>query len=396
MQRTEDHLKLIDQMRGIAILAVFAFHCLHPSFGHDQLTWGRWFPDFFTAKKSFLAVLPLTFGWAGVAIFFVVSGFCIHLSYLRHTAEDWRGFYIRRFFRIYPPYFVALIVFALLFPLSRLSFDTSFDWIQLASHLLLVHNLDERTFLGINGAFWTIAIEAQLYLLYPVLLGLVNRLGWKRALIALGVVELLMRGIKGIFIISLRGDAPQWFAGAPLFYWYSWAIGAAIADAYVRQRDLPFRTWPAGILLSSAIATSYILPLFHFSFLLFAVLTATLLARRLTTVTPLPLPRPLVGYLRLVGRLSYSLYLLQQPLLIAVCIWIPLHFATPVHPLVMLALCIAAYPFILAVSWLSYRFCERPSIALGKIFLRKLRALPENAVPPRLIPAITRADRGGD
>jgi peptidoglycan/LPS O-acetylase OafA/YrhL len=62
----------------------------------------------------------------------------------------------------------------------------------------------------------------------------------------------------------------------------------------------------------------------------------------------------------------------------------------------MLALCVAAYPFILAVSWLSYRFCERPSIALGKIFLRKLRAHPENAVPPRLIPAITRADRSGD
>src|SRR4051812_12166801 len=194
MKRTEAHLQLIDQLRGVAILAVFAFHCLHSSFGHDQLGWGRWFPEFLAAKKSFLAVLPLTFGWAGVAIFFVVSGFCIHLSYLRHTADDWRAFFVRRFFRIYPPYFVALIGFALLFPLSRLAFDTAFDWVQLASHALLVHNFDEDTFLGINGAFWTIAVEVQLYLLYPVLLGLVKRLGWKRTLIALAVIELLMRG----------------------------------------------------------------------------------------------------------------------------------------------------------------------------------------------------------
>src|SRR3954468_23573177 len=161
MDRTRQHVPFLDSLRAIAILSVFCFHLLDVGFGGDQLPWGVWFRDF-SLSKEFLFLLPLTFGWAGVAIFFVVSGFCIHLSYLRHASDDWRAFFVRRFFRIYPPYFVALIVFAVLFPLSRLPFDTAFDWIQLASHVLLVHNFDEDTFLGINGAFWTIAIEVQL------------------------------------------------------------------------------------------------------------------------------------------------------------------------------------------------------------------------------------------
>ena len=51
----------------------------------------------------------------GVAIFFVVSGFCIHLSFRRGAPGDWRGFFIRRFFRIYPPYFLAVLIFAFFF-----------------------------------------------------------------------------------------------------------------------------------------------------------------------------------------------------------------------------------------------------------------------------------------
>ena len=127
----------------------------------------------FSVPPAFLVLSPLIFGNFGVAVFFVISGFCIQLSYARSAQAGFRAFYIRRFFRIYPPYLVALLFFAVVFPPTRLGFAKLWDWAQFGSHLLLVHNFDARAFDGINGAFWSIAVEVQLYLLFPVLVVLI-------------------------------------------------------------------------------------------------------------------------------------------------------------------------------------------------------------------------------
>jgi peptidoglycan/LPS O-acetylase OafA/YrhL len=94
------HIEFLDQVRGIAIVVVFLFHALGTACGYEQLPWGHCFRDF-SVSQSFLLLLPFSFGWSGVAIFFVVSGFCIHLSFKRKA--DWPDFFVRRFFRIYPP-----------------------------------------------------------------------------------------------------------------------------------------------------------------------------------------------------------------------------------------------------------------------------------------------------
>jgi peptidoglycan/LPS O-acetylase OafA/YrhL len=54
-------------------------------------------------------------GWVGVPIFFTVSGFCIHLSYQRSRENGFKRFFTRRFFRIYPPYLLAVLFFGLIF-----------------------------------------------------------------------------------------------------------------------------------------------------------------------------------------------------------------------------------------------------------------------------------------
>jgi len=78
------HLPFLDGIRGIAILAVFLFHSLGASFGFDKLQWDGLFRDF-DVSRSFLALYPFTYGSAGVAIFFVVSGFCIHGEFKQLT-----------------------------------------------------------------------------------------------------------------------------------------------------------------------------------------------------------------------------------------------------------------------------------------------------------------------
>ena len=111
MTLTKPYVPALDAIRGAAILAVFLFHSLGVSFGFDKLPWNGLFRDFANASKSFLLLYPLTYGSAGVAIFFVVSGFCIHLSFSKGSDKRWASFANRRLFRIYPPYLFALLIF---------------------------------------------------------------------------------------------------------------------------------------------------------------------------------------------------------------------------------------------------------------------------------------------
>jgi peptidoglycan/LPS O-acetylase OafA/YrhL len=99
LSKSEKHLAFLDIIRAVAILAVVCFHCFGDGFGYEFLPWGGQVRSFEVAKNS-LWFLPISFGWAGVAIFFAVSGFCIHLSFAHSKTQSFRDFFIRRFFRI--------------------------------------------------------------------------------------------------------------------------------------------------------------------------------------------------------------------------------------------------------------------------------------------------------
>jgi len=364
-QPIKRHIDFLDPIRGIAILLVFLFHSLGAAFGRDELPWGQWFRDF-TVPRSFLPLLPVTFGWAGVAIFFVVSGFCIHLSFSRQPV--WSLFFHRRFFRIYPPYLAALLIFALVFPTTRLHFASWRAVGQFVSHLALVHNLNEHTSFGINSSFWSIAAEVQLYALYPLLLALVSRFGWRQSLVALAVVEIALRLADGVLLTVGGKGLPMWLSGSPFFYWFSWSLGAFLAERHIRGHRLPAPRLLLYGLAVLAIASGFVRPLSSMGFVFFALLTTVVIARLLNdTEQQIPIRGALQTHLQRVGLWSFSLYLLHQPLLLAIP-RVAAKFASGVyiHPLVMFFICVASWVVIVPISRLSYQFCELPSIALGK------------------------------
>ncbi|HXC36779.1 MAG TPA: acyltransferase family protein, partial [Candidatus Acidoferrales bacterium] len=100
MNGSRKHIELLDYVRAVAIISVLLFHTLGSTFGYEDLPWHGWLRGF-SVPVSFLCLLPFSYGGMGVAIFFVVSGFCIHLSF-QQQGKEWRSFWIRRFWRIYP------------------------------------------------------------------------------------------------------------------------------------------------------------------------------------------------------------------------------------------------------------------------------------------------------
>jgi peptidoglycan/LPS O-acetylase OafA/YrhL len=372
VKNSSTHVACLDTIRAVAILAVSLFHCLYPAFLRDRLEWSGMFKDF-SGSLAFLALFPLSYGWTGVAAFFVVSGFCVHLSYRRGTPGDWYGFFVRRAFRICPSYLVALILFAVVFPATRLAFQTELDWAQFGSHRFLVHNLDERFCFGVVSAFWSIATEAQLYLVYPALVVLAGKVGWRRTLWLLGLVEFSLRLCAGLSDVFLHRELPYWLAFSPLFYGYSWALGARLAESFMRGERLPLRSSSVSLWLFLALATFLIRPLAPFSFPLFSILTATVITKLLTrqTASRAPSVPKREGFMRALGVSSYSFYLLHQPLLVTLPLVLRKGLVAEDEPLAMFAFCLSMYPMVFAVTALCYRFCELPSIALGKALLRR-------------------------
>jgi len=374
--RKTQHIDFLDYFRGIAIIGVFLFHLLGPVCGFGQLPWGTWFSKF-QAPTAFWCLLPFSFGWAGVAIFFVVSGFCIHLSFTRRP--DWSEYVVRRIFRIYPAYVFAIVVCALVIPWSRLHF--SFEGAaQLGSHLMLIHNFHNGTFFGINVAFWSIAVEAQLYLLYPLLLLLVSRFGWRRALIYAAAFEIGLRCLASAILMS--GNAiPYWLTGVPLMFWFSWSIGAMIADDFIAGLPMPFAKQSTLLWLGIAIGSTFVKPLAMFSFMFFSIATAVLISKLLAQQRiSLRVPAFISNHIRKVGVWSYSIYLLHALVFNPACTHaLSNYLAAKFHlnrvPLsvVNLAVGLCFWPVIVGISALSHRFIELPGIAVGQRLIKAMR-----------------------
>ena len=365
------HIDFLDLLRGLAIFLVFIMHSVLAAYQTAQLPWGPWFREF-TVLRSFLLLLPAVMR-PGLEIFFVLSGFCIHLSFSRQP-QDWKLFQ-KLFFRIYPPYLAALLFFALVYPKSKLHFDSWFDAVQFISHLTLLHNFSQQTYNAINISFWSIAVQVQLYALYPLLIALTARFGWRRSLLGIAAIEISLRLTDGILLTTSGAGLPRWLTGSPLMYWLSWSLGAIVAEYYLRGVSLSiprmFLFAPAVL----AIFSGFFKPLSSMMFLFYALFIAGVVAKLLQKADrKISISDFLRNHLQQVGLWSFSIYLLHYPLLLIVPeVAFKIIPSAYIHPFTYFVLCSASWILIVPIAGLFYRLVELPSIVLGK------RLLPPNA-----------------
>lgn len=214
----------LDALRGGAIAAVFVYHAT-PTQGIEQ-GYGE------------LALFVRSFLWTGVDLFFVLSGFLITRILLTTSGSDryFRTFYARRMLRIFPLYylFVAISLFAPLL-LSTVSprFQSLVDgddyrrlWFGQAWLWLYLQNFAQATGpsrLPGMGHLWSLAVEEQYYLVWPLLV----RHARRRLLPLIGVALVLV--VASRIVVSFAGVSPWAIMHLTFFRLDGLLIGSGVA-----------------------------------------------------------------------------------------------------------------------------------------------------------------------
>lgn len=367
--KTVGRMLTLDAMRGGAALAVVTYHALGVAPQTAFSGWQAWLPQ----VTSYI----VHFAFAGIYLFFVISGFCIHLFWAKERAAgvdepaiSFFTFWKRRVRRLYPPYFAALALYLCYYAFKAPVHVTSFYLWDVLLHVFMLHNLDLRTTYTINGAFWTLAIEEQLYLAYFLLLFLRIRFGWARTLLITFaarfvwlIIARALSGSSGVHIPLTEAAATNWFI---------WALGALSVEAALGLIKLPrwcYKLSTCGVALGGAMALAQLLPLVDqkswihdIGWLImhpmwgvgfFVLVNYAVAAEQQWRLKATPVPR-LIPSLASVGLMSYSLYLTHSFVLMH---WYWFGF-TRLHILTISLLIMT--PLSVAFAWVFFRVFERP------------------------------------
>ncbi|MBD2664720.1 acyltransferase family protein [Richelia sinica] len=363
------HLPYLDGLRGLAALYVVLVH-VEPSMGGElPLHW-------------LLLVRIMQYGAFSVVSFIVLSGYVLMLPVARsengHLTGSFINYLKRRARRILPPYYIALLICifisAVVFVLEQFTsfrwnklagagaFDPHFSWIDVISHLLLVHNLHSSTYLTINPPMWTIATEWQTYFIFPLLLLPIWRC-W--GLLSVVIISFTIGLIPISFTNGFLASANPWFLGI-------FTLGMAAADIGFSQKtqlvaiknSLPWGRL-AIIFTGMAVITEWRRLGLHiwinqsFAGLAFACLIIYLTKSIMENKQP-PLALQILQHPWAIalGTFSYSLYLTHGPVLVFVRYGL---FYLPLSPdMFAAASYVVGTAISLIVAYWFYLFCERP------------------------------------
>lgn len=314
----ETRLPTLDGLRGVAILLVLVSHL-------------TLYSEMSTTTLLDRAYQRVTLaGWVGVDLFFVLSGFLITgiLLDLKGSSRFFRTFYARRVLRIFPLYYAFLAIFYIALPhlllpkdqVLRLLADQKWYWLYLQNLQMAWDGWPVPKYFA---HFWSLAVEEQFYLIWPLVVLKFGRRGLIAVCLTSIVGSLALRTVLALTEQPLA--AYMWMPARA----DALAVGALLA-VFSRgpaglshlRRWTPHVAWGCGLLLALIIVWKRRLHYDEFAVktaghTLLAVLFGTLLTVAVTTRHSSFAHRlfaaPLLAFF---GRYSYGIYVIHHPLLV--------------------------------------------------------------------------------
>jgi peptidoglycan/LPS O-acetylase OafA/YrhL len=373
----------LDGLRGLAALYVVMFHCwlltFHGFPANTGPVWLGWLP----------------YGHLAVVFFLTLSGFSLAISPARNR---WKlggsvRFARRRAWRILPPYWAALLLsLVIAWAVTPQPHSGPPTGKSIVVYGLLLQDIVVAP--TPNGAFWSIAVEAGLYLAFPLLL-LIRRRAGAATVLAAVTVPVVAIGLLtpiGSPVDKLTGLTPQL---APLFTMGMLAAGVIAAGDRIRR--LPWQwlaAFAAAPVVLLMIGKGSVWTVHHYYWIDLAIGPAiALLLAAVATGRPTPLvwllaTRPV----RSLGTFSYSLYLIHVPIVVAIsrklvaphvapglpAFWVTLALAVPISVVAARSFAtVFEIPFQRYRSWVPLRAAAQARWA-------RLRPTPRSAMsqPP--------------
>ncbi|MFL6209331.1 MAG: acyltransferase family protein [Pyrinomonadaceae bacterium] len=370
------HIKALDGVRGIAILLVILFH-----YGY------------------------LGCGWMGVQLFFVLSGYLITSILLQERRQPLKlylkRFYWRRSLRIFPLYFAYLLVLALAFGLLRVPPAFKDQWPYLFTYTYNIRHIlpnYDGSLLLIH--LWSLSVEEQFYLIWPLLVYLIAPRHFNKALVGILVGVPLVRLALTCLLFGLGKDA---LYSATVMYTQTpcqidaFATGALIASVQfglIKRPRLLFFSAAALVLLTGLVsqytspvvasdrANSFGYPihlLHHYQFVWGYMLLNFIFGLLILLVVQgrAPLPWLEKHALAFIGKISYGVYIFHYGVLaIFQKFW-------PVPDRSMASLLLFG-PYLAAtlfISYLSFRFFEAKFLKLKDRSFARAQPAADPALP---------------
>jgi peptidoglycan/LPS O-acetylase OafA/YrhL len=368
------HIHALDGLRGLAVLGVMASH-LFP--GNP-------------AGGLILRALGITsvFGLAGVDLFFVLSGFLITGILYDSLADTgyFRKFYVRRCLRIFPLYYGVLFALFLLTPWLGIQWR-GMQWplltyLQNTNLVMPLYNFHPAPGISLNH-FWTLAVEEQFYLVWPLIVFLLRdrkKLLWACLLLSSGAFLLRLALVLHGTVYHTINRATPCRADTLL-------IGAALA-LLMRGRfhDATLRFARSAFVAVAAIGAAFNLvhhlikghsrwlppfdaTYFSLRYTLIALACAALIA---WCLRPRSLPRLIFELppLRFFGKYSYGLYVLHyiamDRMLLTFGGWISHHTSSQLIGQLVPGLMV--FVISVAAAYSSYHLYEKRFLHLKRFF----------------------------
>jgi peptidoglycan/LPS O-acetylase OafA/YrhL len=365
------HYQALDGLRGLAIITVLFAHTFGTS-GHLKTTW----------LGGAIATVG-NWGWLGVDLFFVLSGFLI-TGILIGTVNGpryFRNFYIRRALRIFPLFYGVFLLLALLTPVLHLEWHIGhIAFLFYCQNIAMAVNPQLATVAPVVSLqhFWSLAVEEQYYMLWPLAIWLLRdeRKIMRFCLMLIAGCIILRFALAALLppnisIMLIYWELPTHCDGLLLGSWLALAIRRwPVEELRRRSRWL---IWPAFAALLAAGAYAHSLdfqsPVMEtVGFSVIPIVLAGLLLRCFVPGSP-ALRFCSLRFLQFMGRYSYGIYVyhvLFVPAMQRGLQWLQAHLHS--RQLAGLVYLLLWYLSTVMVAVLSYKFFESPFLRLKERF----------------------------